>query len=244
MIFRLYFYLLLIPFVSHAQTNTFSTCDLSKIAYSKINFRYYRKEDRLEAISDLFRSIELEYVLLPFKQKIMGLDFKRLNEETLARENNINEITINVGEHPDATQWCSKSFFQASSNLDFLDRARAYVARFQDSHFSISSKIPMPLVYNGLRLTRIGNKIMVSGKNSNIKASGIGDISNIPNGDEILEIDGRPVMDTINELKKYISASSEDYRNLRAVKALTIRNFKFPEKNYQDITFAQAGKRR
>ncbi|MEI8348030.1 MAG: hypothetical protein WCG27_11225, partial [Pseudomonadota bacterium] len=179
--FILCFCILLISFSSFAQTNAPTTNAINKNAYSGSAFWYYSKKDRITAILDLSRSIDLDYGLLPFKQKAMGLDFKKLNEDGFAQEKNINEITISAQELKDPAQLRQKSFLQAKANLDFLDRARYYVASFQDTHFSISAKIPTPSVYDGLKLTRVGGKLLVSGKNSKLlsyvsAASGVASI--------------------------------------------------------------------
>jgi hypothetical protein len=56
-------------------------------------------------------------------------------------------------------------------------------------------------------------------------------------GDEVTAIDGIPVEEKINELKKYVMGSSDEWNDSQAIRALTIRNFKYSDKNYVKVAF-------
>ena len=173
-------------------------------------------------------SLELDYALLPLKQARLGFSFTELNKATLLQEENIPVVT--------------DSLEQAKSNIRFIDRVKAYVAKFQDTHFSIGPTTPMPIIYNGLKVTQVNGKVLVSAMETKLlsyvaKRSGIDSFTKIKIGDELLKIDGRPVNDVVAELSQYISSSSPGFTTLRAVSGLTLRTYNYPNKNYVDITF-------
>lgn len=200
-----------------------------KDAYSGNDFWYYDKMDRIKIFRSLMDSIELDYALLPIKEERLGINFNQLN----------NEIILNEERFPLQTD----SFEQAKSNIRFIDRVKAYIAKFEDTHFSIGPTTPMPVIYTGLKVTEVGGRILVTSLDSKILSyiasrSGISTFKEIVIGDEIVKVDGKPVRTAIQELSTFIAASSKGYNNLRAVNGLTIRTYNYPEKNFVDLTFA------
>ena len=83
-----------------------------KDAYSGRNFWYYDKTDRVKIFQSLMDSIEIDYALLPIKEDRLGINFKKLNAETLAFEESLAQE--------------EDSFEQAKSNIRFIDRVKAY----------------------------------------------------------------------------------------------------------------------
>lgn len=200
-----------------------------KDAYSGNDFWYYDKMDRVKIFQSLMDSIEIDYALLPIKQERLGLNFKQLNEETLRFE--------------EGTPLETDSFAQAKSNIRFIDRVKAYVAKFQDTHFSIGPTTPMPVIYTGIKVTEVNGKILVTSLDSKILSyianrSGIPTFKSVAIGDELVKVDGKPVRQAINDLTTFIGASSPGYTMMRAVNSLAIRTFNYPDKNYVDFTFA------
>ncbi len=213
--------------------------------FAGLKFTYYDQEDRLLVLNDFLKQVELEYALLPLKAISIGLDFKKLKEDSRLMEVRINDIQISKEDRKDPELRSKIAFLQAQSNLDFLDRMQSLVAKFKDTHFSIQEKIARPFIYNGLRLFRIDGKILVGAVETRLlgmvsKISGA-DLSVIKIGDEVLEIDGVRVEDKINEMKQYIGGSSEGFVDNYAVRALTLRNFKYEKKNFLRMTFKNAG---
>ena len=235
------------------QAGVHSTSSVSaKIAANKVNdvfaglkFNYLDQEDRLLILNDFLKQVELEYALLPLKAKSIGLDFKKVKEEARLAELAVVDILATSDERKNPELREKITFLQAQSNLDFLDRMQLLVAKFKDTHFGIQEKMPRPNIYNGLRLFRIDGKIVVGSIENRFigmvsKISGA-DLSAIKIGDEVLEIDGVKVEDKVNEYKAYIGGSSEGFIDNYAVRALTLRNFKYEKKNYMKITFKNAG---
>ncbi|MGZ3787169.1 MAG: S41 family peptidase [Bacteriovorax sp.] len=216
-----------------------------KDVYAGLRFHYFDKDDRLMILNDFLKTVELEYSLLPLKAKRIGLDFNKLKEDAIAAESASESIVATTADRSDEEARNRISFLQAKSNMEFMDRMQILVAKFQDTHFSIQEKIARPLVYTGLRLFRIEGKIVVGSIEKKFmgmasKLSGT-DFSRIGIGEEVIAINGQPVEDRINELKKYIGASSDEFADSQAVRALTIRNFKYDESNSITITFKNAG---
>jgi C-terminal processing protease CtpA/Prc len=216
-----------------------------KDVYSGLKFNYLDQEDRLLIVNDFLKTVELEYALLPLKIERIGLDFKKLKSEAIAAEMLETDITLAAEDKKDEYAREKIAFLQANSNMDFMDRMQALVASFKDTHFGIQEKINRPIIYSGLRLYRLQGKIYVGSierKFLSLAGKGSGtDFSDIKIGDEVLAIDGVPVEKKIEDLKKYIAGSSEQYVDSNAVLALTIRNFKYEKKNFVTFTFRNAG---
>jgi hypothetical protein len=109
----------------------------------------------------------------------------------------------------------------------------------------MSEKIPRPLIYSGLRFYRVQGAVILGSFESKflkmaMKVTGV-DYSRLMIGDQILAIDGVNVESKVNELKPYISGSSEEFIDSQAVRSLTLRNVKYPEKNYMTVTFRNTG---
>lgn len=216
-----------------------------KDVYSGLRFHYLDKEDRLLIVNDFLKTVELEYALLPLKAKRIGLDFNKLKLDAIANENNSDDILIQASDRSNSEVRDRISFLQAKSNMDFLDRMQLLVASFKDTHFGIQEKISRPFVYTGVRLFRIDGKVLVGSLENKFlamasKLSGT-DFSSIAIGDEVLAINGQPVEDRVNELKKYIGASSDEFADSQAIRSLTIRNFNYDLSNSITIKFKNAG---
>lgn len=217
----------------------------AKDVYSGIKFQYLDREDRLLILKDFLKTVELEYALLPLKEKRIGLDFNKLKYEAIALENAAEDVLIKPADRSNLFERERVSFLQAKANMEFLDRMRILVAQFKDTHFSIKEKFPRPFVYTGLRLFRIDGKIVVGSIEKELMAMtselSRTDFSSIAIGDEVLTINGKPVEERVNELKKYVSGSSEEYIDYSAVRGLTIRNYNYDARNSITITFKKAG---
>jgi len=216
-----------------------------KDVFSGLKFHYLDKEDRLLIINDFLKTVELEYALLPLKVKRIGLDFNKIKADAIAAENSSDSIIATAADRANIEARERISFLQAKSNMEFLDRMQALVANFKDTHFSVQEKISRPIVYTGLRLFRIDGKIIVGSIEKKFmglasKLSGT-DFSRIAIGDEVLAINGQEVEEKIANLKQFIAGSSEEFIDSYAVRALTIRNFKYDESNSITITFKNAG---
>lgn len=216
-----------------------------KDVYSGVKFTYFDKEDRLLILNNFLKSTELEYALLPLKAERIGLDYKKLKADAIAAEMAVEDITATAADRKDPIIRERIAFLQAQSNMDFLDRMQAVVAQFQDTHFGLYEKISRPFTYSGVRLFRVQGKVVVGSLENKFlqmvtKLSGA-DMSSIRIGDEVIAIDGVAVEEKVKELKNYIAGSSDEFRDSQAVRALTLRNFKYEQKNYIKVLFKNAG---
>lgn len=218
---------------------------LLKDVYSGIKFHYLDRKDRMMIVNDFLNTVDLEYALLPLKEKRIGLNFKQLREDAIAAEMAAEDFTLVGIDRKNEELRARVAFQQASSNMDFLDRMQALVSKFKDTHFSIGETIARPYTYMGLRLFRVEGKIIVGSIDKKFiamveKLSGT-DFSQIKIGDEVLSIDGLGIEARINELKPYTDSSTPEFTDMGAVRALTLRNFKYDKKNFMKIEFKNAG---
>lgn len=218
---------------------------LLKDVYSGVKFHYLDRKDRLMILNDFLNTVELEYALLPLKEKRIGLNFKQLREEANAAEAAVEDFILTGADRKNEDLRAKVSFLQASSNMDFLDRMQLVVSKFKDTHFSINETISRPNTYMGLRLFRVDGKIVIGSIDKKFiamveKLSGT-DFSGIKIGDEVVSIDDVGVEDRINELKPYVDSSTPEFTDMQAVRALTLRNFKYDKKNFMKIAFKSAG---
>lgn len=213
--------------------------------YAGLKFNYLDKEDRLLILRDFFKTIELEYALLPLKKELIGLDFKSMKAEAIAAEESIEDVLLEVKDRRNDEVRDRVTFLQASSNMEFLDRMVVLVAKFKDTHFGIHEKISRPFIYTGVRLFRVDGKVVVGSLENKFlgmasKLSGA-DLSVIKIGDEVLSIDGVPVEEKVKELKPFISGSTDEFIDSQAVRSLMLRNVKYEKKNYMRVVFKNAG---
>ena len=213
--------------------------------YSGLKFNYLDKEDRLLIMRDLFKTIELQYALLPLKKELIGLNYKEMKSITIAMEESIEDVLLDDKDRQNDDAREKITFLQASSNMDFFDRMDLMIAKFKDTHFGVYTKISRPFIYTGVRLYRMDGRIVVGALEKKFlemasKLSGT-DLSIIKIGDEVISIDGVPIEEKVNQLKPYISGSTEEYIDAQAVFATMFRNNRYEKKNYMRVVFKNAG---
>ena len=218
---------------------------ISKEAFSDVyagaNFQYFDKEDRLLIVNDFLKAVELNYAPLKLKEKKIGISFKQIKAEAIAKEEAAEDIIISKEDRAVKVKRNVIAAEQARLNMEFLDRLQILVAKFKDTHFSITENIRRQSIYNGLLFNRIEGKIVLSGVDkkvtSLVDALSGNRISELPIGIALIAVDGQPVEKRITELKEYIGASSDAFADTEAVRALTARNFAYPTKAFSVLTF-------
>ncbi len=215
--------------------------DTVRDVYAGIRFHYLDRADRLMIVNDFLNTVELEYALLPLKEKRIGLDFKKLKEEAIDAEMAAGDFTLSAAERKNSDAREKMSFLQAQSNMEFMDRMQLIVAKFKDTHFGVREKITRPYIYNGVRLFRVQGKIVIGSLDKKFlamieKLSGT-DMSALKIGEEVVSIDGVAVDKKVDEYKPYVAGSTDEYIDMEAVRALTLRNFKYEKKNFVKIAF-------
>ncbi len=221
--------------ISENQRNLDQNSNLlkSKSALSSNSVYYYNQEDRISVLNELYRVIKDRYALWEIKKLNIGVDGDQLFQAAITHEKNIQNV-----ETP---------FEQAKANLKFLDRTKALIAHFQDTHFRARSNVATPMIMNGLHTKiafRDGNKdqpmVVVAGiykkiMNMNEALADHKKYKEIKKGMEVVSIDGTPILQAVADMEKYVAASSPMFRTSRAAQYLSRRNLDYPEKNYVDI---------
>lgn len=213
----------------------FTTCKsqkggtVVKDQFSGDEFLYYDKQDRIDIIKAMKTAIDQRYSLIHVKNKRIGVDTEKIFAEAIHAESMIEDVTES-----------SKVLMQAKSNIDFLDRTKKLVASYQDTHFRARELVRLPVILNGLELMPIENEVYIVAikpkvmKYNELISNGVDLYSKIKPGDRVISIDDVPILEKAKELAPFVSASNPDSIHEWAVEALSLRAFKYPEKNYSD----------
>ena len=177
------------------------------------------KQDRVNVMCELKAAVLSRYALVEIKKERMGIDAEKVLELCVKRELNI----------------------ESGNRLEFIDRGHLCLASFMDTHFTFDSINEPPAIFKGINVQLVEGKAILTGVNLDL-ISYLEKIENVKLndylkiGNEILEIDGVPVLTAANNLKKYIAASNESSRLSWAVSRLFIRNFLYPQNSKQSVS--------
>ena len=204
--------------------------------YAGKAFYYLDQADRITVLQGLSREILDNYALLGIKQARHVVDDpKALFDLAIAAEGGLADAAAD------------DILAQASSNLAFLDRTVKIIAAFQDTHLSVSQVVPRPEILDGLSLALVGGDVRIVAINQKIlkydtmQANDGSTASPITLGDKVIAIDGKPVLDRVQELLPYIGQSSPQAQFKRAIALLTSRSFLYPAKSYADWQIESLG---
>ena len=118
--------------------------------------------------------------------------------------------------------------------LSFADRLRECIAQFQDSHLYLSTPLPFPGVTAGFTLMESQGHFYISRRDPAVitllrDQKGLEKIDeHLAVGAEVLLIDGKSPAAWSQELKKYISASSDGPRHKWSVASILDRTYRYP----------------
>lgn len=207
-----------------------------KDQFSGSEFLYLDQNDRASVLTDLRNMTIDNYALLSIKAA-RGIvpDAKKMFDEAIAKETQIENVAD------------TDTLGQARANLLFLDRIRAVIGSFQDSHFSSTPVVARPTILNGIEVRRVGGEIRVATKRSQILdfdgSHAIDPVAykSIAVGMKVISIDGVPALKAADALLPFLSASTPSSRDMWAAAALSQRSFSYPEKSYADWEFATEG---
>lgn len=187
---------------------------------------------RVQLVCELRDAIEKRYVFYPVKGRMLagrGFDSRR---------------------HLDACVEQERALEREDDPLRFYDRMRRCTAAFDDGHLLLGAPARLPQVALGLGLRLIEGRVYIANRERKLVSylktvSGVRDLEElVAVGNEVLELDGRPVQEELHRLAQYIAASSDAARLERAADALTRRDFAFPERRACAVTVAVGGARR
>ncbi len=194
--------------------------------FSGSAFFYYDVQDRKTMVENAFNAIQANYAPLDIKKVRLGLDIEAMKLEALLAEQKFEAISD------------SEPLRQAASNLSFLDRVQTTIAKFQDTHFTFRPVNPRPTLYMGIELVEVNGHLYIVASSDNVMRYnndrfGTDAFTKIAFGDEVVEIDGVAPGQVVDHLVSFQRASSKDFARMRAVSAITERNYAYPSRSTQ-----------
>jgi hypothetical protein len=205
----------------------FSACGPNTVSNTKdvfdgAEFWYYDTDDRKMLVEDAMRAIDDRYGALSLKKSRLDLDLSVVTLEALLAEQKAGDISDDMPVE------------QAAANLNFIDRMQATIARFQDTHFRFFSYNPSPRIALGFEVAFVDGRYQIIALSPDIMrfnalSRSSQDYTSLSVGDEVLAIDGRSPRLLVEELSQYQSSSTKAYAKIRATKALTDRDYVYPQ---------------
>lgn len=203
------------------QVGIYQTSDISLIEKGKLS-----REERTRATKEFFLALETNYVLWPYKEQLIEIRPETIRDECVSTEWNI--------EHP-------------TYRSEFVDRLFSCIARFKDSHLTVGAKKSQSeiLTFVAEIMPIDGRYYIAQNRPELIKywEARYDQFSttleeDLKVGTEIVSINGIPVKQEIDRLRKYISASSDGSEQLWARWAVTRRDYSYPENNFLSVEVA------
>lgn len=189
---------------------------------------------RVQLVCEVRDALEKRYVFFPVKGKMLGAEGKGFDSRR----------------HLDACVEEERALPREDDPLRFYDRVRRCTAAFADGHLLLGAPARLPQVALGLGLRVIDGRVYIANREKKLVSylktvSGVRDLEDlVAVGNEVLEVDGRPVQAELHRLAQYLPASSDAARQERAVDALTRRDFAFPDRRACAFTVSAGGVRR
>ncbi|WP_243338067.1 S41 family peptidase [Anaeromyxobacter soli] len=191
---------------------------------------------RAKLACDLRDAMEKRYVFFPVKGRLLAHG---------------GTPSFDSRAHLDACVAEERAIAREDDPLRFYDRMRRCTAAFEDGHLLFGAPVRLPQVALGfgLRLAD-GGKIVIANREKKLvsylaKVSGLRGVDQVlAVGNEVLEIDGRPAAEVVEELARFVPASSRGARLERAVDAVTRRDFAYPQRRTATLAVSVKGVRR
>jgi hypothetical protein len=193
------------------------------------------QRQRVQLACDVRDALEKRYVFFPVKGRMLPPD---------------DGAPFDSRRHLDACVAEERAIERELEPLHFYDRMRRCTAGFSDGHLLLGAPARLPQVALGLGLRLVDGRVYIANRERKIVSylktvSGVRDLEEILTvGNEVLEVDGRPVLERLREVGRHVPASSEAARMERAVDALTRRDFLFPARSVAALTIAVRDGRR
>jgi hypothetical protein len=192
------------------------------------------RRQRVQLACGVRDAMEKRYVFFPVKGQMLPsaekpFDSRRHLDECVAEE---------------------RAIVREDDPLRFYDRMRRCTSAFADGHLLLGAPARLPQVALGLGFRLVDGRVYLANRERKLVSylktvSGVRDLEEIlAVGNEVLEIDGRPVREVLREVARYLPASSDAARLEKAVDALTRRDFLFPGRRAASLTLAVNGARR
>ena len=174
------------------------------------------KAQRIKSIKNLQEAFKQKYIGYTLKEKLIGKHPDKIFSDCIDRESKTVEY---------------------ASYFEFYDNILICLAEFKDSHLYIKNMLATVTTF--IATTNfVDNKLVISSlredlikKMDELRSKELPPIAGKLNvGDEIISIDGKPSIEVIKDLEKYISSSSEDSARDETASKVFRRNFKYPQK--------------
>lgn len=205
----------------------YKTSDIAFIENGRLS-----KEDRIQAAKDLFRSMEQSYVLWPYKEELIGESPAEIRDSCIATE---------------------AALVEASYRSDFVDRMLICIGRLKDSHLTLGSIINQSEVFTLVaQVQKIGNRFYIAQNRPQLidywqaRYDQFGDSlqDDLKIGNEVLSVNGLPIQQEVDRLKKFNSGSSIGTVELWSTWAIFRRNYSFPTENFLSLEVIAGGKKK
>lgn len=180
-----------------------------------LNAQKISEEQRRLSISSLRTAFKASYVGYELKKSLIGLS----GDEIFAKC--LDKTTVNP-----------------LSNTEFYDEVRKCLALFKDTHIYVNSLVESAWLTTGVaeagwvgdRLTIFSTRPKLLTKLEEVKKVPEGTFSSIiKKGAWIVEINGRPALENIQELEAYVSASSPLAARYQATMDFFTRSYAYPK---------------
>jgi hypothetical protein len=189
--------------------------------------------ERTKLVCDLARALEDRYVFFATKRVASAPGAARTS----------------VDAHLAGCVADERAIAREDEPLRFYDRLRRCTAALEDGHVMLGATSRLPTVALGVALRRVEGRVVVAAREQKLAGARVADADGasleevLAVGNEVLELDGRPVQEALEDVARHVPASSAPARLERAVDALTRRDFLFPEARTATLTVAIAGRR-
>jgi hypothetical protein len=193
------------------------------------------RRERVTLACELRDALEKRYVFFPVKGRMLS----RQGSEPFDSRAHLDRCV--AGE---------RAIAREDDALQFYDRMRRCTAAFEDGHLLLTAPVRLPQVALGISLRLVDGRVYIASRERKLVSylktiSGAQDLDDLlAVGNEVVEIDGRPVAEVLADVAALLPASSEAARQERAVDALTRRDFAYPSRSAATIAVAVKGGRR
>lgn len=181
---------------------------------------------RVKIMEDIKKAFEEKYSLWDLKEKRLGINLSSHFDLCREREARIQNSDLN----------------------SFEDRLLMCLSHLRDSHVNMKGITSRPYLIVGLSLRRIGNQIVIAGYDPKVLKWAMGGkareekdfpwSAQFAPGTIVESIDGIAPQHWVKILKSFISGSSSEYVDAEAVKALTLRDFFYPNRKTLRVKLA------
>jgi Peptidase family S41 len=190
---------------------------------------------RVQLACEVRDAIQKRYVFFPVKGRLLA----RAGQEPFDSKRHLDRCVEE-----------ERAIAREDDPLRFYDRMRRCTAAFEDGHLLLGAPARLPQVALGVGMRLVDGRVHIANRERKLVSylktvSGVRDLEDLlAVGNEVVEIDGRPVGEALSRLATYLPASSDAARFERAVDALTRRDFAYPTRSTAALTVVSNGARR